>query len=197
MTAAEVTRLLDEGHAGVVEQVLSVLRQHGWDTIAEYTFSHYGERGSVDIVAWHAPTRTLLIVEIKTLLLDVQELMSTLDRKCRLVPQLLASERGWVADAVGRLLVVEEGSAARRVVAGHRTTFESTFPARARAVQRWISQPGGRLSGLWFLSPTNGVRGSRRLDAVQRVRAPRGPKAERVRDDGRESFGVITNGIRT
>src|SRR5687768_12711479 len=93
MAAADVTRLLDEGHAHLVEAVLTILRDNRWETIAEYTFSHFGERGSVDIVAWHAVTRTPLVVEIKTVLLDVQDLLGTLDRKCRLVPQLLGVER--------------------------------------------------------------------------------------------------------
>lgn len=179
MPAADVQTLLDEGHAGVVERVLSALRGCGWETIAEYTFSHYGERGSVDIVAWHEPSRTLLIVEVKTLLLDIQELISTLDRKSRLVPRLLSAERGWRAEAVGRLLVVEEGTTARRVVARHRTTFATTFPARNRAAQSWIRGPDGPLSGLWFLSPTNGVRDNRRPAVVQRVRRPNGSRDER------------------
>lgn len=170
LPAAEVGRLLDEGHAAVVDHVLVVLRRCGWETITEYTFSHYGERGAVDIVGWCAATGTLLIIEVKTLLLDVQEIIGTLDRKCRLVPRLVAAERGWIARSAGRLLVVEEASTARRVVARHAATFGSTFPIRGRAVQRWIEHPDGPLTGLWFLSPTNGVRGSRRPGAIRRVR---------------------------
>lgn len=71
MTAAEVTKLLDAGHARLADRVVGLLRAAGWAVIVEYTFSHYGERGSVDIVAWHAAARTLFIVEIKTILLDV------------------------------------------------------------------------------------------------------------------------------
>ena len=99
MTAAEVTRLLDAGHARLAERVVSLLQAAGWIVIVEYTFSHYGERGSVDIVGWHPAARHLLIVEIKTRLLDI-DLLSTLDRKARLVPQLLARERGWEPAAV-------------------------------------------------------------------------------------------------
>jgi hypothetical protein len=170
MLAADVARLLDHGHAGVVEEVLRHLRSVGWETIAEYTFNHYGDRGSVDIVAWHAASRTLLIVEVKTRLLDVQELLGTLDRKCRVVPLLLARERGWEADRVGRVLVVGEHSPARRAVAEHAVTFGSTLPQRGREVRRWLAAPSGPFAGLWFLSSTTGGRTSGRRSAVQRVR---------------------------
>jgi hypothetical protein len=173
MSAADVSRLLDEGHARLVETVLRLLHHHGWETIAEYTFSHYGERGSVDIVAWHAATRTLLIVEIKTILLDVQDLLATLDRKCRVVPQLLARERGWHPLVVARLVVVEDRSTARSVVGAHRATFESVLPGRSRASRRWVAAPSGPLAGLWFLSSTNGIRGTEHSGAVSRVRRPR------------------------
>lgn len=161
MTAAEVTRLLDAGHARLVEAVVTLLQAAAWDVRVEFTFSHFGERGSVDVLAWHAPTRTLLIVEVKTRLLDVQELLATLDRKCRLVPQLAAQDGPWRPLTVGRLLVVEESSAARRVVAAHAATFGVAFPARSRAVRAWIGAPAGPISGLWFLSPTNGGRMNR------------------------------------
>ena len=95
----ETARLLDEVHANLVERCATILRRAGWEVIIEFTFSVYGERGAVDIVAWHPGTRTLLIVEVKSVILDLQALISTLDRKVRLVPKLLAEQRGWVADA--------------------------------------------------------------------------------------------------
>jgi transcriptional regulator with XRE-family HTH domain len=179
MSAADATRLLDEGHARLVETVLRLLHDRGSETIAEYTFSRYGERGSVDIVSWHAATRTLLIVEIKTVLLDVQDLLATLDRKCRVVPQLLARERGWRPLVVARLVVVEDRSTARSVVAAHRATFDSALPGRSRAARQWVAAPSGPLAGLWFLSSTNGIHGNHRSGAVGRVRRSRGATPER------------------
>ena len=161
MTAGEVTRLLDAGHARLAEQVIILAQAAGWSVIVEYTFSHYGERGSVDIVGWHPATRHLLIVEIKTMLLDIQDLLSTLDRKVRLVPQLVAKERGWEPVAVGRLVVVPDASSARRVVRSHDATFAAAFPARSWQVRAWMERPRGTLSGIWFLSPTRDRHGDR------------------------------------
>ena len=71
----------------------------GWTTVPEVTFSEYGERGAIDVLAWHAPTRTLLVIELKTELVDVQEMLGTLDRKRRLARKV-AADRGWDAVAV-------------------------------------------------------------------------------------------------
>jgi transcriptional regulator with XRE-family HTH domain len=162
LTAAEVACLLDAGHARLVEQVVALLQRAGWEVHVEFTFSHDGERGSVDVLAWRAATRTLLIVEVKTRLLDVQELLATLDRKCRLVPRLISSEGPWRPVSVGRLLVVEESSVARRIVTAHAATFGVALPARSRSVRVWITAPAGDLAGLWFVSGTNGGRTDRR-----------------------------------
>src|SRR5262245_40210248 len=63
---AALDRLLDEGHARLMARVIDVLTRAGWECQSEVTFSHFGERGSIDILAWHPPTRTLLVTEIKT-----------------------------------------------------------------------------------------------------------------------------------
>jgi hypothetical protein len=59
-------RLLDERHAATVASVARMLQSHGWTTAVEVTFNHYGERGSIDLLAVHPVTRTALVVEAKT-----------------------------------------------------------------------------------------------------------------------------------
>ena len=56
-------RLIDREHAAVVEAVVAELRRMGWDVLLEFTFNHFGERGSVDVVGWHARSGALVIVE--------------------------------------------------------------------------------------------------------------------------------------
>jgi transcriptional regulator with XRE-family HTH domain len=87
---AELPRLLDSRHALLVERVVAILAAAGWEVVVEYTFSVFGERGSVDVLAWRPSERALLIVEVKTELSDLQNLLSVLDRKARLVPGLVA-----------------------------------------------------------------------------------------------------------
>ncbi len=94
-------RLLDRAHAALVDHVVGVLRSD-WDIVVEYTFNRFGERGSVDVLAWHAQTRTLLIVEVKSAFTDLQAMLASLGRKLRLVPDVVREDRGWDPLAVGR-----------------------------------------------------------------------------------------------
>ena len=60
----ELDRLLDRNHAVIVEAMIGILQRHGWLAFPEVTYSVWGERGSIDILAWHDPSRTLLAVEV-------------------------------------------------------------------------------------------------------------------------------------
>ena len=132
--------LLDARHAAIVNAVVAILRLAGWTCVLEYTFSHYGERGSVDILAWHPRFRTLLVIEVKSRIFDVQALFLGLDRKARLVPTLVARDQGWQPLRVGRVVVVEESHANRSTLARHAAAFAAALPATSREV---------RSSGAW------------------------------------------------
>ena len=41
----------------IVEHVVAATRASGWEVLVEYGFNHYGDRGSVDVLAWHAGSR--------------------------------------------------------------------------------------------------------------------------------------------
>ena len=161
-------RLLDEAHAALVEKVVRLLTSLGWQPATEVSFSIRGERGSIDVLAYHAATATLLVVEAKSVVPDVQATFVTLDRKTRLAGEI-ARERGWRPSRLGRVLVVREDRTARRRVAAHAATFASTFPARGWAVRDWLRDPVGSpaassdrmvFSGLMFLpgAPQAGAR---------------------------------------
>jgi transcriptional regulator with XRE-family HTH domain len=189
--AGDLDRLIDRGHAALVEHVVGDLRDHGWLTRVEVTFNHFGERGSADIVAWHPPTRTLLIIEVKTRIGDVQATASTFERKVRVLPEVLADEEGWDPAVVGRLLVIADTRANRSIVREHRQIFSSIWPELTAATRRWIRTPawqatnggrrmptpdrlstGGRrgFGGIWFLPYLRLASDASRLRQVQRVR---------------------------
>jgi transcriptional regulator with XRE-family HTH domain len=161
-------RLLDGRHAATVEEVVRILRSAGWELATEVSFNEFGERGSIDILAAHLPTRRLLVIEVKTAIADAQDLLSTLDRKVRLAPRI-ARGRGWPASTVSKLLVVVESRTNRQRIDALATTFEVAFPSRTWAVRRWIDSPNttSALHGIWFLrTGTEAV-------VTQRVRARR------------------------
>ena len=143
-------RLLDAAHARLVEQIVRHLGVAGWACATEASFSVFGERGSIDVLGYHADRGVILVVEAKSTVPDVGGMLMTLDRKTRLAPTI-ARDRGWTAKTVARLLVITESGAARRRVAAHRATFEAAFPLRGPTVKRWLTEPNGSVSGLWFL----------------------------------------------
>jgi transcriptional regulator with XRE-family HTH domain len=181
----QLARLMDQDHAAIVEWVVHELTRLGWESLVEYTFSVYGERGSVDVIGWHAATRTLLIVEVKSRVVDQQDLFSSLDRKARLVPGQLARDRGWNPLAIGQILVLLESTFNREVVAGHRASFDSRLPQRARAIRRWLADPAGNLGGVLFARRSRAATGMCRRGGPDRVRRPRSGQSGncRVRGD--------------
>jgi transcriptional regulator with XRE-family HTH domain len=171
----ELDRLLDRDHATLVEDVLALLTREGWTSAPEVTFHVYGERGSIDILAWHPGHRILLVIEVKSVVPDVQATLAGLDRKARVAPTL-ARERGWEVAATARLLVLPDDRTARRRIDQFGATFDRAFPARTRQILRWLRAPSGPLAGVLFR--TN----SRQSGPRHRVRARRTePTHEAVR----------------
>ncbi len=148
---AGLDRLLDEAHASIVNRVVELLIAHGWTVVPEATFSIFGERGSVDILAYHPAHRALLVIEVKSLVPDMQQMLSGIDRKVRLAPRL-AAERGWQVATISRLLVLSDDPTDRRRVARYAATINQTMPARTVEIRRWLPNPDHALGGVWFLA---------------------------------------------
>lgn len=177
-------RLLDEAHAAAVDATVGLFTRNGWEAAVEVSFAIGGERGSIDVLAFHAPTRTLAVVEVKSVIADAGSTVHVLDRKTRLGREIAAS-RSWGAASVGRVLVVIDSRTARRRVDVHGLLFGAAFPARGREVTAWIRDPapttapgpttslhrGGSapFSGLYFLPPSQEER-HRARGGRQRVR---------------------------
>lgn len=155
----ELDRVLDRDHASLAEQMIMLLTRHGWASVPEATFQVYGERGSIDILAWHPVSRILLVIEIKSVVPDVQATLSGVDRKARLAPTL-ARDRNWKVAGIARLLVLPDDRTARRRLGQFGATFDRAFPARTREVRRWLGGPSGPLAGVLFL-PNSRLAGPR------------------------------------
>jgi transcriptional regulator with XRE-family HTH domain len=169
---AALDRLLDEGHAILVGAIASTLRELGWQFEFEVSFARLTDRGSIDVLAWHETTRTLLVIEVKTELASLEGLLRPLDVKIRLATAIGAERFGWEPTNVGRLLVLPEDRTARRAVERHHEVLFAAFPERNRAVRAWLANPAGSLSGLMFLTSSQLVGAKRNPSAIQRVRRP-------------------------
>src|SRR4029079_9408021 len=105
-------RLLDQAHAGLVDQLVIRLRAAGWVADVEASFSIRGERGSIDVLGYHEATGIVLVTEVKSVVPDSQATVYGLDRKARLAPEI-ARQRGWTCRGVARLLVIGDSSTSR------------------------------------------------------------------------------------
>lgn len=166
----DLSRLLDADHAALQGHWKVWLERHGWSVDPELTFNHFGERGSIDLFAWHAGSRVLLVIEIKTVLVDVQDTLARIDRKAR-IAAILARHRDWKPAAVVPALLVAEGTTARRRVVDHAALF-SKLALRGRAALRWMANPrAAPPSGILCMTKLPPARSDdRRRAGSQRVR---------------------------
>lgn len=160
-------RLLDARHAALVEHVVALLTAFGWVAIPEVSFNIRGERGSIDILAFHPRSGSLLIVEIKSVVPDYQAMLAGLDRKGRLGRDV-ARERGWNVMSVTRLLVLPEDRTARRRVESHAATIRAALPARNAEIRRWLRDPVGTANGVMFVTDAHEASTRHRVSRRQR-----------------------------
>ncbi|HYU50653.1 MAG TPA: helix-turn-helix domain-containing protein [Candidatus Limnocylindria bacterium] len=172
---AELARMFGRRHAGLHEALArNFAKLTGWRLLAEVSFSIYGERGTIDALAWHAATRSLVVIELKTEIVDVQGLLGAVDRYGRLA-RTVARDRGFNPLAVSVWVVLADGRSNRRALADHVTLLRGRFPVDGRGMRRWLRDPRGEVSALTFLPYGHVANAGQRLSTPQRVRTPRRP----------------------
>lgn len=104
----ELDRLVNARHSALHEAAARWFTRHGvWSLAPEASFSIYGERGFIDLLAWQANRRALLVIELKSELVDVQELIGSVDRKRRLAASVV-HDRGWDPATVSAWVVLAD-----------------------------------------------------------------------------------------
>ncbi len=161
--AGDLDRLLNARHAELHESVARefVSRFPSWTLAPEVSFSIFGERGVIDVLGWHARTGAVLVIELKTDIVDVNELLGTADRKRRLAAAI-ARERGWTPRGPASLwVVVAEGRTNRRRLDDHRAVFRNALPADGRAMRTWLKAPAEPIAGISSWSDVSGAHARR------------------------------------
>jgi transcriptional regulator with XRE-family HTH domain len=166
----ELDRLLNARHSALHELVAGWFRAYPeWVIAPEVSFSIRGERGVIDILAWHAASRTLLVIELKTEIVDVNGLMGSVDKKRRLAA-LVARDRGWVPLIVATWVIVGDSKTNRRRVWSHSTTLRNAFPMDGRTVKTWLRRPIGTMACLSFWPNSRRSKAKSDVATVKRVR---------------------------
>jgi transcriptional regulator with XRE-family HTH domain len=151
----DLARLLSRRHSLLAERVASLVLSHaGWVAVPEVSFAIYGERGVIDQLAWHESTAHILVVELKTEFVDINEALGTLDRKARLARRI-AAERGWQPALVSVWLIVSDSRTNRRHAAEHAALLSSRFQLDGRQLRPFLREPCAATTGLAFMTDAN------------------------------------------
>ncbi len=146
----ELDRLINAAHAALQVAVLRRLGSiEGWVVVPEVSYSIFGERGAIDILAWHAETRTLLIVELKTVLVEAAGLVRTMHARTRLAHEI-AKQQGWRPRSVARWVILTDTRTNRRHVAAHREILAPLTGLDGRTIRTWLAAPTGPITALSF-----------------------------------------------
>lgn len=173
----ELDRLMNAGHAALHEELARYLDGlEGWTHAPEVSFAIYAERGVIDILACHSPTGSLLVIELKTELVSLEDLLTTMDIRLRHAAAI-ARERGWAARSISAWVVLAESDTNRRRVRHHGATLRSAFPADGRTMRGWLRGPVGSIRALSFWANFNGTTVTQTAAVRRRVRV-RGRRAE-------------------
>lgn len=177
--AGDLDRLLNSKHSALHEHVARFFRDDlpGWIMEPEVSFAVYGERGVIDILAWHPGRRALLVIELKTDIADVNDLVGMVDRKRRLA-RGIARERGWDPASVAVWVIVAGGRTNRARIAAHGAMLRAAYPTDGRAIKRWLRNPIGPCSALSMWQDLRPGSAKAVLRPIRRVRRAAGNAAQ-------------------
>jgi transcriptional regulator with XRE-family HTH domain len=169
--AGDLDRLLNAKHSALHEAVAQWFRRElpAWIVAPEVSFAIYSDRGVIDLLAWHPDRRALLVIELKTDLADLNELLGTLDRKRRVAARV-AIERGWEAATVSAWLIVIGSRTNRRRVEAHAAMLAGALPDDRRTIRRWLRDPVGTVAALSFWTDSRDTTRRQGSSPVRRVR---------------------------
>ena len=190
----ELDRLLDATHAAMGEELVRILTGLRWECAVEVTFAIRREQGTVDLLAWHPPTSRLLVIENKSVVPDLQKMLSSLDRKVRLAREI-AAQRGWPVTGVAKAIVLAGTAANRARAERFGATLKAVLPQDGRALRRWLAAPDGpNPSALWFITNMRVMTAvKRRRVRKARVATPKPARAGSVSVD--RALGAAPGGV--
>lgn len=166
-TLVEPSSQLDLVHARGIAYVERRLRAAGWQTAHEDEIVQARSHGWIDIIAFHPTSGSLLVIEIKTRLIDLGAVERQVGWYARAASDV-ARRKGWRPRRIVTWLLVLASDEVDRVIAANSQLLGAAFPTRARAMLEWLSDGRHPLTsrGLAMIDPS-----SKRRDWLIRTRA--------------------------
>ena len=152
----------DAAHARCVAYVARRLEAHGFLVKTEVDVGGPGWFGSIDVLAYHPGSHILLVIDVKTELLDLGELQRQIARYERAAWDA-ARALGWRPRAVTGTALVLATDANDRRMATERAWFDREFTLRHRELMSLAEAPRD--------PPARGRRGIAMIDPRTRRRA--------------------------
>ena len=179
--AGDLDRLVNGRHARLHESVARWFAEElpAWVLEPEVSFSIYGERGVIDILAWHPGHRALIVIELKTDIVDVNQLMGQMNQRRRLAPEI-ARERGWDPVSISTWVIVANGRTNRARLSAHRIVLRNAFPRDGRSMHGWLRRPDRGIAALSIWE--RGEHGTAESDLAARHRVTRRVGVRRPND---------------
>ena len=130
--AGDGSRQLDLGHARCIGTARRLLEASGYDCATEQEVMDGQWRGRIDLLSFDTTMRRLVVVEVKTELLDAGGLERQVDRYARLCLDV-ARRRGWRVAEVSVAVLVLATAQADAFLLANREVMAGAFPVRGRA----------------------------------------------------------------
>ena len=136
----------DPAHARLSAYVVGRLRHAGWSTATEVEVGGDRSRGWIDLLAFDAASRIVLVIELKTEIHDLGQIERTLGWYER-EAWTAARRLGWrPLSVMGWLILLATGANDARVLA-NRASILAGFPRRSRHLTEILAGPSQRPAG--------------------------------------------------
>lgn len=134
------SRQRDAAHAMCLSYVQRRLQATGWQVAREVRIDSGRYHGWIDLLAFHASSGTLLVIEIKTRIDDLGSIERSMDWYAR--EGIWAARRlGWRPTKVAPWLLVLATDQVESQLRANRTAIDLAFPVRSSAMSSMIEEP--------------------------------------------------------